>query len=234
MKNRWLIVATSIAISACGNQQSAWEVTERDDTPNAYLEFLAKYPEGEFAEHARQRLEQLKEIRAWERSQFRDNENAYRDFIENFPNSNFIAPANERLAELNRDSEWENVEDSEDPNALNDFLARYPDAPQAAEAQILLAEIVASTEPEQPTERPGDFRLQLATFRTASAADTEVRRLIDLFPETLIGPIRIQTPAESQDNKFRLFSVPMNKGEATTACNALKKYRQNCLIIPAR
>jgi hypothetical protein len=96
----------------------------------------------------------------------------------------------------------------------------------------LLSALEAIEAARAPAERPGDFRLQLAAFRTARSAESELRRIVALFPDTLIGPVRIQTPAEGNLNpRFILKSVPMSKPEAQAACETLKRYRQTCLII---
>ena len=64
------------------------------------------------------------------------------------------------------------------------------------------------------------------------AAESEVRRLATLFPDTFFGPIRIETPQERGSGKlFRLLSVPMTGEEARGVCDQLKKRRQDCLII---
>ena len=57
----------SLFLTACGNPEQSWELAERENTQTGYLEFLAKYPEGELADRARASILTLKEQRAWER-----------------------------------------------------------------------------------------------------------------------------------------------------------------------
>jgi hypothetical protein len=231
----FLILATLI-LGACSNPDKAWQQAERDDSPTAYLEFLAKYPDGETADAARARIEALKAIRAWERAEFKADENRYREFIEKFPGSEFVATAEERILTIQREADWQIVLDTRSDAVVVAFLERYPDAPQVEEARELLStlqvvEVEVEVE-EPPPERDGNFRLQLAVFRTPAAADSEVRRLVALFPDALLGPIRIETPQDRGTGKlFRLLSVPMTGEEARATCNRLKERRQDCMII---
>lgn len=210
-------------------------MAERDDTPTAYLEFLAKYPDSEFAEMARERIEALKESGAWERAQFRNTQPGYTGFIEKFPDSAFVADAEQKLLELQRDDAWAIAQAADSPEVITAFLRDYPNAPQTEQAQELLAELEATRAremPVAPTQRPGDFRIQLASFRTALAAETELRRLVVLFPDALLGPITIQSPREGDSNPmFVLKTVPMTQEEAQMACRKLTELEQVCLIV---
>lgn len=235
---RYTLILTGLILGACGNPDKAWQLAERDDTPTAYLQFLAKYPDGQKADQARARIEALKIIRAWERAEFKADENGYRDFIDKYPDSEFVAKAEDRLRTMQRNADWQVVLDSPDEVVVADFLERYPEAPQIEEAENLLAELKAEQAEqaeqiaEPPPERDGNFRLQLAVFRTPAAADSEVRRLTGLFPDTFFGPIHIQTPQERGSGKlFRLLTVPMTGEEARAACDRLEKRRQDCMII---
>ena len=64
-------------------------------------------------------------------------------------------------------------------------------------------------------------------------AAAELRRLIELFPTELIGPIRIETPADRNNGgrMFLLKTVPMSGAEAREICALLQGRGQNCLII---
>lgn len=228
----YALILASLILAACDNPDKAWQLAERDDTPTAYLEFLAKYPDDAKADQARARIETLKVIHAWERAEFKGAENDYRDFIEKFPDSDFVATAEERILTMQRDADWQVVRDTDSDVVVVAFLERYPDAPQAEEARELLTALQADQVEEPPPEREGSFRLQLAVFRTPAAADREASRLAKMFPDALLGPIRIETPQERGSGQlFRLLSVPMNGEEARAACNQLKKRRQECLII---
>ena len=235
MKQRYALILAGLMLGGCDSPDKSWQLAERDDTAAAYLEFLAKHPDGEKADRARERLEDLKAIRAWERAEFKADERSYQNFIEKFPNSEFAATAEQRILVMRRDVDWQVALNSLDETIIAEFLEHYPNAPQAEEAGELLAAL-QEEQPEQvvepPPERSGDFRLQFAVFHTPAAAEIEIRRLAGLFPNSFFGPIHIETPEErGSGNLFRLLSVPMTGDEARAACDQLKERHQDCLII---
>ncbi len=228
-----LVIIAALFLAACNNPEKAWELAEREDTNQGYLEFLAKYPDGDLADKARTRMKELKLERAWERAQFRDRVANYQRFLEEYPTSPYAAAATARIYELNRDAAWEAATDAETIPALENFLAVYPDAPQADEAQQLIAALTPP-EPEPPPvplERDGNFRLQIGAFRTAAAAETEVRRLAGIYEDRLYGPIKILTPAEHDGRWFLLRTVPLNRVEATDLCDYLQQAGQSCMMV---
>lgn len=231
------IVAALVLLAGCADPQKDWELAARDDSPETYLEFLAKHPDSEQADLARTRIAELKIIRAWERAEFKATEEAYADFVEKFPDSEYVEEAGARIAAIERDRRWEIVADAGSSESLQEFLSAYPDAPQAEEAQARLVEIElaerAAIEAATPKERPGAFRLQLAAFRTPAAAEKEVRRLVELFPNELLGPVRIETPAERTNGSslFLLKTVPMSGAEAREICALLQSRGQQCMIV---
>ena len=234
MKFRFIVFLVSLILTSCASPEKDWRLAARDDSQNAYLEFLAKHPDSEFAEQARLRIDALKIIRAWERAEFKDTIDAYDTFIGKHGDSEYVTTAREQIREIQRDDRWEIISTDGNSNkeSLEAFLEEYPDAPQQAQAQSLLTTIAEAEEAARPKERPGNFRLQLAAFRTASAAEQELRRLVTLASEILIGPVRIETPNQGNDgNMFLLKSVPMTGAEARGACTALMNIGQDCLII---
>jgi|GEM_PF-1789332 hypothetical protein len=221
-----------LLLASCASPEKDWRLAERDDSKNAYLEFLAKHPDSKFAEDARIRIDELKIINAWERAEFKDSLTTYQSFIDDYGDSEYVAAAHERIQEIQRDKYWKMIQTDSNKEAVEAFLMQYPDAPQVNEARSILAAIITAEEAAKPKQRPGNFRLQLAAFRTATSAEEELRRLVALAPEILLGPVRIETPnQESNSNLFILKSVPMTGMEARNACAALKKIGQNCLVI---
>jgi hypothetical protein len=232
MTFRLTLLIACLALGACADPDRDWELAARDDTPVMYLEFLAKHADAEQADQARNRIRELKVIRAWERAEFKASLDGYRGFIVKHPDSEFVAEARDRIAALERDEQWEFIDGSTDKAVLASFIQLYPDAPQKAQAELQLEEILVAEEAARPKERPGAFRLQLATFRTALSADHELRRLVAMFPDTFLGPIRIETPgANASGGLFLLKTVPMTGAEARAVCAELKARRQECLLV---
>ncbi len=231
---RLLIALLIVIVCGCGNPEKSWELAEREDTNQAYLAFLAKYPEGEFADRARARIGELKEENAWERAQFRDRVDNYERYLQRYPSSQNSVSAQARITELRTEAAWETAREDGSLESLRNFLEAYPDAPQSAPAREMIAAIPKEEpEPETlpPPERAGEFRVQLGAFRTAAAAEREVRRLTGRFDELLLGPIRIVTPTEHGSSRFLLRSVPMSLTEARGNCQSLQQFGQDCFVI---
>ena len=85
-----------------------WRQTGRMETESGYRAYLARYPEGLFADFARQKLDEIEterlqsegaaEIRAWTDAINLNTAEAYRSFLESYPNSQFANEARARLA----------------------------------------------------------------------------------------------------------------------------------------
>jgi len=237
MIKRLALLSIVAVLYACANPEKDWELASRDDSPETYLEFLAKHPDTPQADLARDRIQALKVIRAWERAEFKDSEDTYFDFIKKYPDSEFVANAKVRVDEIERDRQWEFAQEAGTTEVLSAFIATYPEAPQREEADEMLEELkrieLAALEAATPKERPGDFRLQLAAFRTPASAEQELRRLVSLFPTELLGPVLIETPAD-RDNGSKLFllkTAPMTEEEAREVCDLLKSRKQQCMVI---
>lgn len=231
MKPRILIFSLCLALAACANPDKDWQLASRDDSRNAYLEFLAKHPDSDFADQARLRLNELKVINAWERAEFKNTLAGYDMFLDKHSDSEFADTARQRAREIQREAFWESVTGTEDKVALEAFIAEYPGAPQIEDARTQLALILAAEETARPKERPGNFRVQLAAFKTAASAELELRRLVELAPELLLGPVIIESPEPGSRGMFILKSVPMTGSEARSACAGLKARGQDCLMI---
>jgi len=231
---RWLPLLLCVLLAACADPEKAWEIAEREDTNEGYLRYLAQFPDGARADAARARMDRLREVRSWERAEYRDRIDVYRRFVESYPDSEFAPAARARIAGIQRERAWEAAEDSDDRQVLTAFLRRYPDAPQADRARQLIAKLAAAeaeTPAPRPPEPPGDFRVQLGAFRTAAAAETEVRRLVARFADTLGGPVRIETPAATGRSWFLLRSAPMDCPTARATCRALRDAGQDCCVV---
>ncbi len=234
MKQALILLIGILLLAACNSPDSAWQTAEREDTITAYLEFLARYPDGELADRARERILVVKENSAWEHVEFKDNLNNYASFLKEFPDTDRRPMIAERTAELELQAAWKLAQGTNTIKGYQLFIDGHPDVSLAVEAEGLIAELIAAQEPEEVviTERAGNFRVQLGTFRTVAAAEIELRRLVALFPDTLIGPPWIETPEHGGGGKvYRLKTVPMTGEEARASCAALKRFRQDCLVI---
>ncbi|HJP39593.1 MAG: SPOR domain-containing protein [Gammaproteobacteria bacterium] len=232
MKFRFIVIFVSLMLTACASPEKDWNLATRDDSQNAYLEFMAKHPNSEFVAQARIRIDELKVIRAWERAEFKKTLTAYQAFNDKYADSEYAATAKQRIHRIQRDEHWERILEDTNKAAVEIFVKTYPEAPQIPEAQLMLTAFAEAEQAARPKERAGNFRLQLAAFRTIAAAEHELRRLVLIAPEILLGPVLIEAPQpDSKRGMFLLKSVPMTGVEARNTCTALKNIKQDCFII---
>ncbi|HZF17154.1 MAG TPA: SPOR domain-containing protein [Steroidobacteraceae bacterium] len=78
-------VVIGTLLAACDARQSDWESARKADTAEAYGEFLKRYPQGDFVQQARARLDDLKVEADWQAAVASDSAVAYQQFVERHP-----------------------------------------------------------------------------------------------------------------------------------------------------
>ena len=81
--NPWIAITYSIVILTlgCATTKKDWMDARTTDSIQAYEEFLSNHPEGEAADQALGRLEELK----WEVARTTDSIASYEEFLRNLP-----------------------------------------------------------------------------------------------------------------------------------------------------
>ena len=113
------------------------------------------------------------------------------------------------------------------------YQQRYPPAPSAT---VTASKPPPTTTPDrsvQPAHSSGrDFRIQLASVRSASQAGSERQRIQRRHP-ALLGNLEftIQSARLTQGTFHRIQAGPMSHAQASFLCEALKRQNQPCLVI---
>lgn len=178
-----------LLLLAAGCEPTHYSTALREDTAEAYLRFLARYPEGQRAEDARKRLERL---RYWE-ARRADRPLAYNQYLQHHPSGTFAEACRRRLAELT-------LKRAQTPADLELVLERHPDTEQAREAErrlprLLAREALASDDPARSqrflarfrtSPEAGAVREHLAALRYRGVPDQLVplEAFVDEFPGT--------------------------------------------------
>jgi hypothetical protein len=96
-----LLAVVAVAfVAGCATMQSRWEETKSADTISAYENFLKGNPEGEFANQARVRRNELYEKRDWKVAETSDTVAAYEAFIKKYPQGRYKNDASARIEKL--------------------------------------------------------------------------------------------------------------------------------------
>lgn len=89
--------ALIIGLGGCSRQQSEWQKTREANSPEAYEQFLKKYPSGEFSAQAQARLKEMNEERDWQKARDADTPEAYQAFLKQYPEGKWTEEARIRV-----------------------------------------------------------------------------------------------------------------------------------------
>jgi cell division protein FtsN len=190
----------AIGLSGCSRQQSDWQKTREANTPEAYEQFVKKYPSGEFTAQAQARLKGLYDDRDWQKARDADTPEAYQAYLNQYPEGQSATEARNRL---------ENFTMAQSPAGTPPAPGTAPEAPagtagspnagptaeEPPPAPPPAGKRAAATPPPAPTplkgprvaaaiapaahahpaasnekEAGGHYALQLGAFRSGSAA----------------------------------------------------------------
>ncbi|WP_316015548.1 peptidoglycan-binding protein [Roseobacter sp. HKCCA0434] len=118
-----------------------WEATGSSGNEAGLRRYLERYPNGAFAEQARQQLNQLGNARAQEiEREWNETLNAntiddYEDFIEDYPNSDFANTARARINDLRAAQQQANQNNNNNNNGNNGNAGGNQDATAQAQAE---------------------------------------------------------------------------------------------------
>lgn len=94
-----LLAVAAVAFAAgCASMQSRWETAQSADTITAYENFLEEYPEGDRADRARARRDELREERDWRKAEAEQTAAAYEEFGKQYPRGRHAREAGARRA----------------------------------------------------------------------------------------------------------------------------------------
>jgi formylglycine-generating enzyme required for sulfatase activity len=86
--------------SATGAEMIFWNSIKDSKNPGDFRGYLKKYPNGEFADLAKNRLHSLEETASWEKIKESANPEAFRDYLKMYPDGEFSGAARNRINTL--------------------------------------------------------------------------------------------------------------------------------------
>jgi cell division septation protein DedD len=248
----------AIGLCGCSRQQSDWQKTRETNTPEAYEQFVKKYPSGEFTAQAQSRLKELYDDRDWQKARDADTPEAYQAYLNQYPEGQSATEARNRLENFSMAQSPAGTPSApgtapEAPAAAAGSAAGSPAdevpaaSPPAARRSATLAPApaparhktapavaaVATTRP--PMEAAGDYALQLGAFRSGSAAaNKHWERLRKDYPNLLAGLNSKVVPKKTASGTlYRLEAPGLTESHARKICKDLKAKSQPCFIVHA-
>jgi hypothetical protein len=90
-------ITLAMGLCGCSRQQSDWQKTRETNSPEAYEQFVKKYPSGEFTAQAQARLKELYDDRDWQKARDTDTPEAYQAYLNQYPDGQSATEARNRL-----------------------------------------------------------------------------------------------------------------------------------------
>jgi hypothetical protein len=145
LNHNWLIAAGCCALLACSDPQQDWEAARLTDTQQAYTDFLEAHPQGNYAQRARTRIEELEREQAWEDTQKTATAAAYAAFLEQYPAGAHSREARQRVDDMEREGAWNRLRAQEGAGLddLRAFIVAYPQSVEADQARTMVATLEA-------------------------------------------------------------------------------------------
>jgi formylglycine-generating enzyme required for sulfatase activity len=126
-----------------------WAKAEKIGTIAAFEQFLAVYPDGQFAEAAKTEIKNSKAETAWLRIKNSTRSVDFARYKKQFPSSQYFAEAHQRLLITEEDEEWQSAKEANKITRYERYLRFYPSGRYVAEANTAINAIFnAEKEPE--------------------------------------------------------------------------------------
>jgi cell division septation protein DedD len=138
-------ITLAIGLGGCSRQQSDWQKTRETNTPEAYEQFVKKYPSGEFTPQAQARLKELYDERDWQKARDADTPEAYQAYLNQYPDGQSATEARNRL---------ENFTMAQSPAGTPSAPGTAPEAPAATAGSVGAGSPASSGEEEAPAASP--------------------------------------------------------------------------------
>ena len=101
-------------------ERSVWELAQRENSIDSYLEYMDEYPQGTYVAEAQQKMYSLKsnESEAWENLRSSESAIEFTAFLETYTNSPYEIMVNNRLDSII----WQSSLKDNSPEAYSDYL----------------------------------------------------------------------------------------------------------------
>jgi len=214
-----LALCGALAMTACDSSTKDWANASAANTVAAYQSFLDKHPGGAHAQEAKAFMLQLMDDSAWKTAQAGNSLDSYRQYLQAEPNGTHAQTAREQITVFEQVDAWKTAKSDGSAAALQAFLQKYPQGAEAEQAREKLAALHS------------DYRAELGAFRDKRAADRKRSELQSRF-SSVLKEVEVLSPGSS-DKRYRVMSGLMDRHDAASACESLKRDHQSCEVVKA-
>ncbi len=129
----FIITITVLLISGCATEDQAWQEALDNDNIESYNAFLEEYPDGEYAQEAKDKLDPL----LWQKANKINTIEGYEEYLEEYPQGAEAEKAIERLEEL----KWQTAVDKDTIDNYEKYLTEYPSGAFAEKARDRIVDL---------------------------------------------------------------------------------------------
>ena len=223
MKNRSMGIAVTticgvaLALGGCRSASSDWDEASKENTVAAYHKFVAVHPKDQHVSEAQALILQLQDDNGWEVAQHTGTIAAYQTYLQQYPQGSHAAAARDAVTSIERAAAWRTVQGEATATSMQAFLQKYPTGPEADQAKAKLNDLAA-------------YRMRLASEPSEARAQRKLAQLESRFGDRLRG--LLVAPPASSERSFSVVSAAMTEQEAKMECEAVKRERQDCQVVP--
>lgn len=203
------VMAMLVATTGCDRRQSDWEAARKNDSVEAYGDFLKHYPDGDFVSQAKARLAELQQEEDWKTALAEDTAQGYQQFVERHPQGGHADEARIRVENLNL---------AAPPAPASMPGAALPSKPGTPAASGKLAASV--------------FRVQLGAFSSETRARSEWQQATKTWHKELAGlGYTIEKAKVGGSTLYRLQTGGVPESRARAICAALQAHHEACVVV---
>jgi hypothetical protein len=181
-------ITLAMGLSGCSRQQSDWQKTREANTPEAYEQFVKKYPSGEFTSQAQARLKELYDDRDWQKARDADTPEAYQAYLNQYPDGQSATEARNRL---------ENFTMAQSPAGTPTAPGSASEA-SAATSGSLAAGSAGTSADEAPPVPPPSVKNGAAPTASPSASASQPHKAPPIAAATVPTHVHHQTSASQE------------------------------------
>jgi hypothetical protein len=126
LKLKGIVLLLAIIVCSCNTIERDWDIALTINTVDSYEEFIKKYPESDFTNEAKTKVEYLE----WEKAVQQNVIAVYEKFMTKYPESAYINEAKEKIESL----EWEKATNENNITSYRVFVNKYPESQFVTEA----------------------------------------------------------------------------------------------------
>lgn len=127
----WFLGVIAVLLRGCDTTQRDWVRARKQDNIDVYEIFLRQHTAGQFADSARQRLDELRTLGDWGEACKTDDTEVYERFMNRHPHSTFGDSVTDRIETV----EWKRAVARASISSFMDYLGRYPNLTRADSAR---------------------------------------------------------------------------------------------------